>query len=339
MTKAIQEICRKTSAGAFVLSLGVLASCGVPSAGCGDGVVCLEDGAASGEAATASDIKVGKYAYSPNGEIIEGKLNASLESASTKIRDFGTAVLTLAEEALAPNSSGYRVAPVSTDGEMRMIPDPPAAPRSPGQLSLANYSTDCGKVGNVTNRILDCKDNYSAAATWTGSEQGIYAETTWVLVTRDSSAGTIIWKDTGTGYLWTSKIATNVNFCAAAGADNGYGPVTCAGNDVAKLSYCSENTGFSYPAGVPDKLGNLSLASGKVQWRLPTRADFLKAELDGLRYVHEFDLADNFWSSNVWSQSAGNIWTYSADGSIKNSTTNSDTSTDVICVGVEETEE
>lgn len=328
MTKAILEICRKTSAAAIVLSLGVLASCGVPSAGCGDGVVCLEDGAASGEAATASDIKVGKYAYSPNGEVIEGKLDPSLESTSTKLRDFGTAVLTLIQEALAPNSSGYRVAPLPTDGELRAA----------AQLSMASYTTDCGTTGSVSNRILDCKGEYSAAATWVGSTEGLYAETTWTLVTRDTTAGIAIWKDNGSGYLWTTTIATNVSFCQAAGVDQPSYGFNCASNNGAKLSYCSENSGFSYPAGVAAKLGNLSVASGKVMWRLPTRADYLRAELNGLRYVLPMGGTDNFWSVNTWSVDPGSIWTFSSEG-VVTTTAISDTSTDVICVGVEETEE
>ena len=328
MTKTIFETRRKLRAGTFVLGLGVLSSCGIPSAGCGDGVVCIEDGATSGEAATASDIKVGKFAYSPEGEIIEGKLDPALESASTKIRDFGTAVLTLMQEALAPNSSGYRVAPGLGDGELR----------SEAQLSLTSFLTDCGQTGSVSNRILDCKGEYSASATWVGSTEGLYAETTWTLVTRDTIAGIAIWKDSGTGYLWTTRIATDVSFCQAAGVDSTSYGFICNSNNVAKRTYCSENSGFTYTSGVTEKLGNLNVASGKVMWRLPTRADFLKAELDGLRYVLSMEETDNFWSANTWSVDPGSIWTFSAEG-VLTTTEITNSTTDVICVGVEETQE
>ena len=326
MTKAILEICRRLSAGTFVLGFGVLSSCGIPSAGCGDGVVCLEEGATSSEAAKAADIIAGKFAYSPNGEIIEGKLEPNLESASTKIRDFGTAVLTLIQESLAPSSSGYRVAPLPTDGELRAA----------GQLSMSSYSTDCGTAGSVTSRIQNCKGQYADDATWVGSAEGLYAESTWILVTRDTTAGVAIWKNSGSGYLWTSKVASNVSFCEAAGVDSDYS-FNCSGNS-AKLSYCSETTGYSYPVDGAAKLGNLSMSNGKVMWRLPTRADYLKAELDGLRYVLAMGSTDNFWSANTWSVDPGSIWTFSAEG-VLNTTAISNTSTDVICVGVEETEE
>jgi hypothetical protein len=337
MTKAILEICRKTSAGTIVLGLGILSSCGIPSAGCGDGVVCIDDGATTGEAAKASDIKVGKYAYSPNGELIEGKLNPALESASTKLRDFGTTVLTLVQEALAPTSSGYRISPKATDGEMRMVPTP-GQTRSPGQLVLSSYTTDCGTSGSVSSRILDCKDEYSDAATWVGATQGLYAETTWTLVTRDTTAGAAIWKDTATGYLWTTTIDTEKSFCQAAGVDQDDYSLNCTSNNVAKLSYCSEKSGFSYPAGVANKLGNLSVSSGKVMWRLPTRADYLRAELNGIRYVLDMDIGNNYWTANVWSSDDSSVWTFSRDGQFTGINVN-DTATDVICVGVEETQE
>jgi hypothetical protein len=328
MNKAIFETRRKLRAGTFVLGLGVLSSCGIPSAGCGDGVVCLEDGATTGETAKASDIKVGKYAYSPNGEVIEGKLDPALESASTKIRDFGTAVLTLMQEALAPNSSGYRVAPVAEDGELRLE----------AKLLMENFDADCGQTGSVSNRILDCRGEYSASATWVGSTEGLYAETTWTLVTRDTAAQIAIWKDNGSGYLWTTKIATDVSFCQAAGVDGTSYTVNCNSNNADKLTYCSENSGFTYDTGVAAKLGNLSVSSGKVMWRLPTRADFLKAELDGLRYVLPMAETDNFWSANTWSVDAGSIWTFSGSG-VLTTTEITNLTSDVICVGVEETQE
>ncbi len=314
---------RALSPLALLCAFGFLSSCGIPGSECGDGVVCLDEGAGSGQAATAADIASGKYAYGPDGSIIQGNLDLNLRSASTKIRDFGTSVISVLQEALNPTQSGYRILPTNSDGELR----------NASRLSYASFASNCGLVGSVSQRIDSCRTQYPSSASWNGEAQGLYAEGSWSLVTRDIINGVAIWKDNSTGYLWTSKVASEVPFCEAAGVNDEH-----SGNcDASQTNtYCAERSGFTLvnPAG----LGNLSRAAGNVTWRLPTRADFLRAELSGLRYVQDVSSTDVFWTSNTLSTALGDVWTFGGNGHLAAIDIN-DSTTDVLCVGVEDRDE
>lgn len=307
-----------------------LSACGVPSAGCGDGVVCIED-PASQNIATDEDIYKGKFAYNPSGDLLEGTLIPGKASPSGKIRDFGATQISILTETKTETQTGYRIFPVASDSELRKA----------SKLDLpVDYPNDCGLSGSVTDRIKSCLISYPEKASWNGSTRGLYAESIWSLVSRKFSSGLIIWRDESTGHLWTSEIGSNVSYCEAAGVTNENYSSNCESNETPKLSYCASGNSMNLVGGGTNQAG-LSSGSGNVTWRLPTRADFMKADLDGLRYVHNLSgFADDlFWTSNSWNEAASFLWIFSGEGDFRRlqwgSTEMNNSSIDVMCVGTE----
>lgn len=303
----------------------LLGSCGIPAAtDCAEGQVCLEAGATGDDGASAGDILSGKKAYSFSGDLLTGTLIPGTVSPSGKIRDSGATQISIRAESESETQTGYRSTPVAGDRELIIA----------NKVSRSNYTSDCGLTGTVKERIANCASTYPSTATWNGSTQGAYAEGEWKLVARNVTEDLIIWKDTSTGHLWTSVIASGVSFCQAAGVDGVSYTSNCAGNNIPKISYCASVSGFTL-AGAGVNQANLSESSGNVTWRLPTRADFLKAELNGLRYAHGLD-AETLWTANTWSSAVSYIWVFNGYGDFKRLNWTLDTmSADVMCIGTE----
>jgi hypothetical protein len=161
---------------------------------------------------------------------------------------------------------------------------------------------DCGLAGSLPTRITSCN------LSWDGNSQGNMGFGLWKLVTR-SGANNEVWQDQRTGLIWSSLVG-NTNWCQAAGnADAGdisgycrnttYQPYYVGNNNIG-LSSCAE--GGTDPAAsaeavattlgnawsgtyLPQKGGMGLLSTPVVRWRLPTRSDYLQAEVDGIRFV------------------------------------------------------
>lgn len=168
------------------------------------------------------------------------------------------------------------------------------------KISIDDYDTECGNLADtdasVDLRIANCTKAYSGRSIptkWINQSNGVAGEGNWALVsvakdkTKDPEVTTTIWYDYTTKLIWSDYIKE-------------------AGFEEAATAYNRACTVFSE--------SNIhSLTSEYVAWRLPTRGDFLQADLNGSRYLLN-NTNKNYWTSTLitkdtaWSieQSSGN---------------------------------
>jgi hypothetical protein len=324
-----------------VFLLSGLLSCGMPSAGCGDGVVCIEN-PANQNLATENDVVSGKVAYSASGERLIGSLSLSrmlssgalrsktsdlskistqLDDASGNLSDIYLAGPTLLNDSSA-DSSSVDVADVSS----LVACGHPSVPASP----------------SIEDRIEDCKiKNTATAIVWNGKIRAKSTEGLWTLVVRTAD-GKNLWRDDTSGLLWSDDLGVTNNWCKAAGNSESSSACASGGSLQAATpeSFCSELTGFDTPPELANAKGNLSGSEG-IQWRLPTKSEWLQAELNGVRWV--IDAIDplsystrTYWSSTIFGLAhTGTAWTFNSWGEFSVEVDNIPLVTDnrVICVG------
>lgn len=186
---------------------------------------------------------------------------------------------------------------------------------SPGEstISPVNRSgwnnTTCGLSGNISTRKSDCAAKLGGGSVWDGYANGTAGQSKWVLVSRSGNvtngSGQEVWQDTATGLLWSSLVAVSTNWCKASGSNNS-SAVTAAqfkeddpddicdnssfqSTSIDAVSACFENsTGFTTadPAFRTTAKSGLDMSSTpKVNWRIPTLADYEIAEYNGIRFV------------------------------------------------------
>ena len=153
--------------------------------------------------------------------------------------------------------------------------------------TLGRPTIDCGIEANIsiTNRIDNCNTLNPTTATWDGNTHGAAGESVWRLVARQGTSE--LWLDIRTGHLWSDTIVA-AGWCNASGAN-------CQGTNV-----------------VPVCTGATIMGLTGINWRLPTRNDYLQADLDGLRFVLKPDGGTGFWTATVDSLSANrdSAWVY-----------------------------
>lgn len=201
----------------------------------------------------------------------------------------------------------------------------------------ANNVCKCGTTGSIDLRIADCAAHavIGANSTWDGSTKANAGQGTWKLVTRTGSVslgkGREVWRDEQTKLIWSSLVATTLNWCKASGSNN------IAGNPVAEVdpqgycgnaghtaayqnntgqavSACFEDDGTYFTQTGTDQLGKggLSRASSPVVgWRLPTKYDYQQADNNGLRFV--VPDVNWEWSASVYSVNRVNAWIFDSD--------------------------
>lgn len=207
---------------------------------------------------------------------------------------------------------GYRIIPLmASDDEGASLTNPRT------RRALGRPTIDCG-LGEtlvISQRISDCAGKNQTRATWNGV-LGNAGEATWRLVAR---SGTLeVWLDTRTRLLWSPVVATT-NWCEAAGNNlQEDGPIVNC-QELGKVSSC---------------VGKVILGLSNVVWRLPTRNDYLQADIDGLRYVLPTAGSAGSWTATLDS-SAGSrnlAWVYVDDQGILKSSLLPE-SKQVRCVG------
>ncbi|MEN9810759.1 MAG: hypothetical protein RLZZ488_2326 [Pseudomonadota bacterium] len=183
----------------------------------------------------------------------------------------------------------------------------------------------------LAEKIADClSQNGEAKSSWAGID-GNAGEGNWTLVQVLDTDGTAdddgtlcdpagtpaatcteIWRDDRTGLLWSDRVsdeATDVNWCKASGANSG---TTCA--DVANQpdppeSLCAEGgtPARTIGASFNGAKGGFRLSTGtiNVRWWLPTRADWMQAEENGIRFVLP-NIAGDYWTSTTDSSDPNN---------------------------------
>lgn len=192
------------------------------------------------------------------------------------------------------------------------------------RTGLGRPSVACGNGRSFTGiegRIADCATKNGEKATWVGSNEASQGEGTWNLVSRDA-ANNEIWLDKKTGMVWSDVLKTDVNWCKAAG--NTEAPTTPATTDCNALS---EEESLCYNNDSMDGIGN------NIAWRLPTRNDYLQADLDGIRFVVKKS-AIALWTATINSLSTtrSQAWTYTmTQGTLE--VANLDAAKAVRCIG------
>lgn len=134
---------------------------------------------------------------------------------------------------------------------------------------------DCGlAISSIKDRITDCKNKNPSSSKWHGKTNGISGEGDWQLVVKSQKH--ILWQDLTTGLIWSDQLESTYSWNESSGNDS-------------QNSACS--TSFNQ-----DALGNIS--AEEIKWRLPTRNDFLMADINGARFVLP-NLDAKYWTASA----------------------------------------
>ncbi len=243
-------------------------------------------------------------------------------------RTRGTAQITTGQASQATLPTGYREVSVLTSDDDGFDATSPV-------LKMSHGGARCGiNQTTIAAKIADC--GYTM---WNGKENGIGGESNWFLVIR-TSGGKEIWQDSATGLIWSENLYLGggaepipndaADWCHAVGySDNDPNTICNAtvNNPYINTSYCVESNSVgarlipklsteNWAAGRYDErkgyMGfNSSGSNPRVRWRLPTRADWLQADIDGSRFVLPNFLSHFFWTATVNSTDRTKALTYS----------------------------
>lgn len=191
------------------------------------------------------------------------------------------------------------------------------------RTGLGRPTVPCGQDSNLTgidSRITDCFQKNNDKSLWEGARFGTSGEGTWKLVSFSNNQE--IWLDNATGLVW-SDLITTTNWCQAAGNDE-----LPQGSTVINCSDLMEQKRICQDL-------NIEGLAGRISWRLPTRNDFLLADLNGARFVLKAESASaGLWTATLKASSPdrSEAWIYhSTDGTL--SAGNLSMSQQVRCVG------
>ncbi len=186
------------------------------------------------------------------------------------------------------------------------------------KIDISKYTTECGVLKETTStvgeRIADCRKKYTNTmgipSSWVAKNFGVSGEGNWSLVsvaidaTQTPEVTTLVWYDFTTRLLWSDHIK-EATFEEAVSDFNG----------VCK-TFNKDNVHF--------------LNTSYIDWRLPTRSEFLQADINGSRYILN-NLDKTYWTSTLLTREA----VYSIKQSTGNSSSTALTEThSVRCVGV-----
>lgn len=183
-------------------------------------------------------------------------------------RERGVPQITYTAEAANSNTAYRPVPDMARDAESGM---------NLTATTLGRPNIFCGTDTTLTSlsaRIADCETKNKLRASWTAQTNGTSAEADWLLVAF-TAEGKEIWQDQRTKAIW-SYIIDKGNWCQASGnnqAPEGIITVNCATSIPA-----DEAHSFCFGLEIPGLVD-------AVHWRLPTRADYLQADIDGIRSV------------------------------------------------------
>lgn len=188
---------------------------------------------------------------------------------------------------------------------------------------LGRPTVACGvgaTLAGIDSRITDCFQKNSDKSLWEGFRFGTSGEGTWKLVSLSNNQE--VWLDNMTGLVWSDVIITT-NWCQATGNDE-----LPQGNTTVNCSDLMEQKRICQDL-------NLEGLAGRIIWRLPTRNDFLLADLNGARFVLKPETpSSGLWTATLKAASAdrSEAWIYnSEDGTL--SAGNLSTTHSVRCVG------
>lgn len=189
-------------------------------------------------------------------------------------------------------------------------------------------TTACG-LGNsfagIDARVTDCFQKNGDNSIWEGATYGAAGEGTWKLVQRNND-GDEIWIDGRTGMVWSdiAKNSTGINvfnWCKASGNTQNDTPTE-------SIDCNAISDGINVCEIVSDEI------SSQIKWRLPTRNDFLQADLNGSRFVLKKETEVGLWTATMRAGVSGRTeaWVYnSKDGTLSPGTLT--TERQVRCIG------
>jgi hypothetical protein len=191
-------------------------------------------------------------------------------------------------------------------------------------VTQSRPTVECG-VGEaftgIDGRINDCNSKNGTNSIWNGYLSGAAGEGSWKLVAL-TSTGRETWVDLKTGMVWSDVVASG-NWCKASGNTQ----ESMIGVDT-DCSVIGESDSFCYGTN-SEGFGN------NIQWRLPTRNDYLQADINGLRFVLKQGGSTGFWTATMVSGSLGRgeAWVYNPQqGTLSSGELTS--SRQVRCIGI-----
>lgn len=240
---------------------------------------------------------VGSTRNKPNTET--QTIDEKVTTYSGIFREKGTTQVTYKTE----TSSGGDLNNIRSNPDIRFDDDGSDGKNVSSRSDLTRPTVECGLIAteSLSQKVTDCVNKNGGLATWEGKVHATAGEATWNLVSLlDTTDGLAeIWYDQRTQMVWSGIVAAEVNWCQAAGSLLGT-------SDDVGVNCASLSKG-------QDLCGNLNLAElPKIRWRLPTRNDYLQADLDGLRFVLTRGLT-NFWTATVSTdvKKRDKAWSYS----------------------------
>lgn len=241
-------------------------------------------------------------------------------------RSRGAAVISYVEETnfILANSlpTAYRVVP---DKELDDEGTDEANIVTRETLGRPQVVCGVGTFENITARISDCSAKNGATALWSGTQNGASGEGDWQLVAK-TDGNKELWFDARTRMIWSDEInlsgITTFNWCQAAGNDQ-----NATETSVVDCNATAQGISVCHNL-VMEEIGT------QVEWRLPTRNDYLQADLDGLRFVLRSTSTTGYWTATLKANVVGRseAWKYQSTGTL--TTGNLTTTTAVRCVGV-----
>ncbi len=202
---------------------------------------------------------------------------------------------------------------------------------------------ECGTDGTIAEKIKDCSLKNSQWATYDGPKAGNENEAVWSLVTVLKKQNQFeVWLDQKTNRLWSDKTQASYNwyravgyakpkdisilesqFAAEPGLKDTSAPfkINVILQPKNPISVCTSpkelslKNEFHYTYEGPTKenldfKGNLNEES--VSWSVPSRDDWMMAEVNGIRKVLP-NMDYKFWSSTTGSDYRNSSWIYSGD--------------------------
>jgi hypothetical protein len=230
-------------------------------------------------------------------QAIEGE-NVLINSQVHRIRGFNILSSSDEIELILNNKlpNAYRIIP-----DMALDDEGSNAKNIMTTSGIGRPGIECGmgeSFKGIDNRISDCHSKNKDKSIWSGKLYGASGESTWKLVALTPS-GKEIWQDLRTNLVWSDVIAT-ANWCKASG--NKQPPSL---NNSIDCSSLSEDQSFCVGANI-EGFGN------NIKWRLPTRNDYLQADINGLRFVLKSGSATGSWTATLEAASGARekAWIY-----------------------------
>lgn len=181
------------------------------------------------------------------------------------------------------------------------------------EVNYVDYSATyqvCGEKESYTNFAAlknSCITRNKDLSMWSATDNGIAGEADWELVY--SKDGNFIWQDTRTELVWSYTLSSAV-WSIASGVED-Y-------DTTEQTSYCDELNKITFD---------------KIKWRLPSREEFLQADIDGARTVlMDQDNNEVFWTATPGEETDESWGIRQSNGVLKSY--NRDTPFAVRCVGI-----